>query len=271
MDPPEIDSSEKTKKLAEIVATEEETAKAGTDDDSGVYILLAIIFLIFIVLLVFVIYKRKQRKERLKKRGDIETGGKGTELKTMDRNNIGKRAESAPLITEKPENINDDIDKPTMTTFSPLKEDKELCKPLLESNKSNDEKPNGNLKDKSSSNENLPNGNGKLPNGHTEKPETNSPIVPVHHSRFPHYEPINHDYERPKSEHGDPITSLPNSPILERANARYSPVYSPETGRVKIKSGTMPRPKTPLIVNRTKSNAGDIVLTPTSPTPQSNE
>uniref|UniRef100_A0A1B0DDH1 Uncharacterized protein n=1 Tax=Phlebotomus papatasi TaxID=29031 RepID=A0A1B0DDH1_PHLPP len=55
---------------------------------------------------------------------------------------------------------------------------------------------------------------------------------------------------------------VPKSPAL----ARYSPVYSPETGRVKIKLTETPKPKTPLLVTRSRSNAGEIITTPyTSP------
>lgn len=47
--------------------------------------------------------------------------------------------------------------------------------------------------------------------------------------------------------------------------ARYSPVYSPETGRVKIKLAETPRPRTPMLVQRSRSNAGEIVSTPLRP------
>ena len=50
----------------------------------------------------------------------------------------------------------------------------------------------------------------------------------------------------------------PKSPNLKR----YSPVYSPETGRVKIKLTETPKPKTPLLVTRSRSNAGQIITTP---------
>lgn len=47
--------------------------------------------------------------------------------------------------------------------------------------------------------------------------------------------------------------------------ARYSPVYSPETGRVKIKLAETQRPRTPMLVTRSRSNAGEIVSTPVRP------
>ncbi|KAH8369799.1 hypothetical protein KR093_001004 [Drosophila rubida] len=56
---------------------------------------------------------------------------------------------------------------------------------------------------------------------------------------------------------------LPSSP----KSGRYSPVYSPETGRVKIKLTETPKPKTPMLVTRSKSNAGDIITTPVHQAP----
>lgn len=42
----------------------------------------------------------------------------------------------------------------------------------------------------------------------------------------------------------------------------YVPVYSPDMGRVRIKMTEMPKPKTPVLVTRSRSNAGDIIITP---------
>lgn len=42
----------------------------------------------------------------------------------------------------------------------------------------------------------------------------------------------------------------------------YVPVYSPDMGRVRIKMTETPKPKTPVLVTRSRSNAGDIVITP---------
>lgn len=42
----------------------------------------------------------------------------------------------------------------------------------------------------------------------------------------------------------------------------YVPVYSPDMGRVRIKMSETPKPKTPVLVTRSRSNAGDIVITP---------
>ncbi|CAG9132430.1 unnamed protein product [Plutella xylostella] len=42
----------------------------------------------------------------------------------------------------------------------------------------------------------------------------------------------------------------------------YVPVYSPDMGRVRIKLSETPKPKTPVLVTRSRSNAGDIIITP---------
>ncbi|XP_072945730.1 protein windpipe [Epargyreus clarus] len=42
----------------------------------------------------------------------------------------------------------------------------------------------------------------------------------------------------------------------------YVPVYSPDMGRVRIKMSETPKPKTPVLVTRSRSNAGDIIITP---------
>lgn len=42
----------------------------------------------------------------------------------------------------------------------------------------------------------------------------------------------------------------------------YVPVYSPDMGRVRIKLSETPKPKTPVLVTRSRSNAGDIIVTP---------
>lgn len=42
----------------------------------------------------------------------------------------------------------------------------------------------------------------------------------------------------------------------------YVPVYSPDMGRVRIKMTETPKPKTPTLVTRSRSNAGEIIITP---------
>lgn len=58
---------------------------------------------------------------------------------------------------------------------------------------------------------------------------------------------------------GDPNT---DSSFLSPTHD-YVPVYSPDMGRVRIKLSETPKPKTPVLVTRSRSNAGDIIVTPT--------
>jgi hypothetical protein len=64
-----------------------------------------------------------------------------------------------------------------------------------------------------------------------------------------------HKELQPQPKRYSPVYS-PRTPKLDR----YSPVYTPE-GRVKIKLTETPKPKTPIMVNRTRSRAGDYVIT----------
>lgn len=64
-----------------------------------------------------------------------------------------------------------------------------------------------------------------------------------------------------QGDHDEPQAYQPISP----KPARYSPVYSHDTGRVKIKLTETPRPRTPMLVTRARSNAGDIVTTQVRP------
>ncbi|XP_045780925.1 protein windpipe [Maniola jurtina] len=57
---------------------------------------------------------------------------------------------------------------------------------------------------------------------------------------------------------GDPIV---DSDYLSPSR-EYVPVYSPDMGRVRIKMTETPKPKTPVLVTRSRSNAGDIIITP---------
>lgn len=69
------------------------------------------------------------------------------------------------------------------------------------------------------------------------------------------------DHPQATGEDDQPQVFQPISP----KPARYSPVYSPQTGRVKIKLAEMPRPRTPMLVTRSRSNAGEMVSTPVRP------
>lgn len=237
---------------------------APKDDNSATYYLLGVIVLVVVGLILYVGIKRC--KQHRSSSHDAENP-RSTELLDMDKKNLGKpiqrngnATEQAPLIGEKTKS--------------------DLAKPISGAGK----KPyEGNdAKDGSSAQQPLLNGNGMPASGNgslspaanesnksgtarSTSPSTVSGSVPPHE-----YHPITPRYPPPKSprasKYGPPEPNNNNNEdvILSSSpkSGRYSPVYSPETGRVKIKLTETPRPKTPMLVTRSKSNAGDIVTTP---------
>ncbi|XP_058976013.1 protein windpipe [Musca domestica] len=227
-------------------------AKMGEPDDSkATYLLWGVITFIVVALILYVAIK--QCKNRSRNRNDAENPQ--TELVAMDKKQLGKPLrngvpEHVPLIGEKTKS--------------------DMAKPI------NGSKPydNGDVKDGPGQQQPLLNGNGA-----SDAPASEEPVSrPDSQLQAPHeYYPISPRYPTPQSpraskynqqnaepNNNDPDAYLPSSP----KSGRYSPVYSPVTGRVKIKLGETPRPKTPMLVTRSRSNAGDIITTPLRPANQ---
>lgn len=234
----------------DVAAQSGDLSTASTQDNTGTYVLLGILALCLISLMAFVAMKNRQEKNR-NRRYDVERNG-ATELQDMDKSLLGKpidrngngKAEHAPLINDYP--VNKDERPNAYTSFQP---------PSI-----NVEQPTAAPRDKEKSQqslyENLPNGNG--------------PVEPVHGSRSPDsdeevFHPASDSPTGPETLNVSPEPPKRYSPIYSPASPRserYSPVYSPETGRVKIKLTETPKPKTPVVVTRSKSNAGEYVNTP---------
>ena len=247
---PDVESEPTNK---DVAAHSGDLKTASTEDNTGTYVLLGILALCLISLMIFVAMKNRQEKNR-NRRYDVEKNG-ATELQDMDKRLLGKpldrngndngngngRAEQAPLINDYP--IHKD-DRPTAYTS-------------FQAPEITVEQPTAAPREKERSQqslyENLPNGNG--------------PVEPVHGSRSPDsdeevFHPAN---EHPESLNVSPEAPKRYSPIYTPASPRserYSPVYSPETGRVKIKLTETPKPKTPVVVTRSRSRAGDYINTP---------
>lgn len=244
------------KKSEEIVTA----TAAKTSDTNAIYYLLGVIALIVLGLILFVAIKRCKNNRNAAAR-DAEAQ-RQTELLDMDKKNLGKPLarnghEHSPLIGEKTK-----LDDAQIVNGGGKKpydsKDGAGQQPLL-------------------------NGNGTANGDAKEVPTINEPLAeePAPHE----YYPITPRYPTPQSpraskyaqhpQGGDGAEQnnnnepdgayLPSSP----KSGRYSPVYSPETGRVKIKLTETPKPKTPMLVTRSKSNAGDIITTPVVPTHQS--
>lgn len=247
-------------------------------DSQGTYILLAILGIILITLIVVVICKRKPDSRNRRGKADLEAA-RGRELQDMDKSLLGKPLEKnghkvpeqAPLMSDrdktdyqkvfndKPNNYapakpeRTSLEKPAMETFKPIPADRNKSKESLYENVP----PNDN-------NNTVPlqNGNGHLRNGEpagVHQPNHNVPSQDDEVFLPPNGNP-NHlqpeSVESPKSKRYSPIY-VPTSPKSDR----YSPVYSPETGRVKIKLTETPKPKTPILVTRSRSRAGDYITT----------
>lgn len=227
------------------------------DDSNATYLLLGVLGFIVVGLIFYVGIKRCKNSHNAAH--DAENP-RQTELLDMDKKNLGKPLrngnEHSPLIGDQTKS--------------------DLAKPI---NGTGQKKPYdaNDVKDGPAQQQPLLNGsNGTAPNDEVNKEQA----APVTEASAPHeYHPITPRYPTPKSpraskyaqypqegaEHNNNNNDdsyLPSSPKL----GRYSPVYSPETGRVKIKLTETPRPKTPMLVTRSKSNAGDIITTPVAAT-----
>lgn len=241
----EVGENGNVEKASIMVANEE------NGDSKGTYFLLGVILLLVLGLILFVGIKRCKANDR-GRAGDVENA-RSTELMDMDKKNLGKPIqknghEHAPLIGEKKK---EDLAKPVngnKRTSYENEKDKKTHEPLL----------NGDSKPQSESNNNnvVPPEQPIQPT--IRQPEHIEAPYDPNHRIIPRYPPPKSPRASKQNHQGDDDVFLPSSPKM----GRYSPVYSPETGKVKIKLTETPKPKTPLLVTRSKSNAGDIITTP---------
>ncbi|XP_055842390.1 protein windpipe [Episyrphus balteatus] len=219
-------------------------------ESKNTYVLLGVILLIVLGLILYVGVKRCKTNSR--NRAHDAENPRSTELLNMDKKNLGKPiqkngTEHAPLITEKKK---EDMAKPingNSRTIYEDEKDKKTHEPLL----------NGDSKPQNESNNNV------LPKEEPSQltirqPEYTEPPYDPNHRIIPRYPPPKSPRASKQNYQNDDDPYLPSSP----KTGRYSPVYSPETGKVKIKLTETPRPKTPMLVTRSKSNAGEIITTP---------
>lgn len=254
---------------------EEETVRQKAETKST-YILLAIIGVILLALIILVICRRRPDSgNRRNNKSDLESA---REMQDMDKSLLGKPVEKNGH--NPPERV------PLMNNRQKSDYDKVFDKPPTKPERTSLEKPSTNSfkpapTDRSSLYENVPqnnNNNNTVPhhNGTGTVPVRNGEPVGVHQ---PNHVPSQDDevflpaangnpnqlypdpnpesVESPKSKRYSPIY-VPTSPKSDR----YSPVYSPETGRVKIKMTETPKPKTPILVTRSRSRAGEYITTP---------
>lgn len=243
-------------------------------ENKNTYILLAILLVLLVCLIGYVAVKRSNSGNRNNRRNDAENP-KSTELQDMDQKKaLGKplpkngNHEHKPLINDKKSDASIiGADKyPAKTNNFQSPEFKAQTEPLLQKDSS---EPMTSFKPASdnapgNSSPNTPSrseaNNNNIPsNGHVESPVP-APRTPAQNSEGPI--PVHQPLQNGQSPTAPPAENESGYTPVSPRPARYSPVYSPETGRVKIKLTETAKPKTPLLVTRSRSNAGDIITTP---------
>lgn len=261
------------------------TEQTDTASSGKLYLVLGAIFLLMVALIVIVALKQRNARNRNNRRGqaDVEAA-KQTELQDMNNRMVGKplekkgNGESAPLMGQReksdfarPINGQKDSDK---IGFNPYEKPQtpDIKQVPLKSHAPTEEsfektkqpelgsfKPSDRVESKDSINENGPNNN-----NNDDDLNNNNQFQPIANG-YPQENGVTHSQpmESPPSVHKAKRDEewekyTPRSPDMKR----YSPVYSPDTGRVKIRLSETPQPKTPLLVTRSRSNAGQMILTP---------
>ncbi|XP_045492054.1 protein windpipe [Colias croceus] len=255
--------------LGQIPSTEEEV----TPHKTGTYVCIALIVVLLVGLIGFAITKgqmRKRRDRRLlrQQKRDVEKASK--EMVDMNKSLLGK-----PAVVEAPidKKINGKYELvPTHDTNLKKNENGDVGNGV----KHDDDKqmrtdsPRDTNQNKSSSKDN------NLIEDPISQQETSfesEPASPTSGkdrnslSSEDIFVPIDDDTPRlngnADSDYSQPLINgdRTNSDFLSPSR-EYVPVYSPDMGRVRIKMSETPKPKTPVLVTRSRSNAGDIIITP---------
>lgn len=262
------------------------TSEKVTPHKTGTYVCIAIIIILLVGLIGFAIVRgqmRKRRDRRLyrQQKADVEQASK--EMIDMNKSLLGKPATLETPI-EKKANGKYEL----VPTHEPLQNGKKNENGGL-GNGGVKRAGNGNVKastptdtnqNKNTSIDNNIN-EGVLPNSAEPQQETSFDTAPSPNgSKRDTHSLSSEDIFVPMSN----IDSVPHlngatdsdfsHPLLNGANDQntdsdflspsrdYVPVYSPDGGRVRIKMTETPKPKTPVLVTRSRSNAGDIIITP---------
>lgn len=236
---------------------------------TGTYVCIAIIVVLLVGLIGFAIAKgqmRKRRDRRLlrQQKRDVENASK--EMVDMNKSLLGK---PAPLEEPVERRANGNYELvPTHEVHQ-----KKANAGDSSSNAVNHKEPNGVRTDsprdsnqnKSSSKDNNLKDTDRIPKQETSF--DSAPASPDSLSSEDIFVPINEDVPKLNGNTGvsQPLTNggQTNDSEYLSPSREYIPVYSPDMGRVRIKLVEIPKPKTPVLVTRSKSNAGDIIITPT--------
>ncbi|XP_075970142.1 leucine rich repeat protein windpipe [Anticarsia gemmatalis] len=244
---------------------------------TGTYVCIAIIVILLVGLIGFAIIKgqmRKRRDRRLlrQQKRDVENASK--EMVDMNKSLLGKPAVGLEAPAEKKVNGKYEL-VPTHETPQKKSENGDVANGINHGNNNGlrTDSPRDTNQNKSSSRDN------NLVDDKPQQHETSFDSEPTSPdsrkdtnslSSEDIFVPINDD-ENPKlngtrdSDVSQPLINgdqNTDSDFLSPSR-EYVPVYSPDMGRVRIKMTETPKPKTPVLVTRSRSNAGDIIITPT--------
>ncbi|XP_028164304.1 protein windpipe [Ostrinia furnacalis] len=249
---------------------------------TGTYVCIAIIVVLLVGLIGFAIVKgqmRKRRDRRLlrQQKRDVEKASK--EMVDMNKSLLGKPAGLEAPIEKK---VNGKYELvPTHEAHQKKGENGDLSNGVKygDNNDVRTDSPRDTNQNKSSSKDNNLAGEPhpqqetsfeSAPASPDSRKDTNSLssediFVPSNDDETPRLNgTLDLDVSQPLM-NGDQIT---DSDFLSPTR-EYVPVYSPDMGRVRIKLSETPKPKTPVLVTRSRSNAGDIIITPADNTRKS--
>lgn len=221
------------------------------DEGSNTYILLAILGILLVSLIAYVVVKRRNNRRRSSYNHNDAENIREIEMLDMKKNANGKQpdVEIIPLMPKKEQ------PKIERGMSDPNREINSNIQPLHATNYPKIDAVPLKQNDVPRTTDALPENNNNNCSEIEPQPSQEIPCVADETDDNTAKKPIQNGHNGHLS---DDEVFLPEEPTVKR----YSPVYSPETGRVKIKLTETPKPKTPMLVTRSRSNAGAYITTP---------
>ncbi|KAI5639748.1 protein windpipe [Phthorimaea operculella] len=260
-----------TQKVRVIANVEDKT----TPHKTGTYVCIAVIVVLLVGLIGFAVFKSQMRKRRDRRlirqqKRDVEKASK--EMVDMNKSLLGK-----PAIVETPveKKLNGKYELvPTHESHQKKSGNGELANgngvnhvdsnglrtdSPRDSNQNKSSSKDNNLADESAPIQDTSFESAPSPDSRKDSLSSEDIFVPMNDEDAPRLNgTLDSDISQPLI-NGDQNT---DSDFLSPSR-EYVPVYSPDMGRVRIKMTETPKPKTPVLVTRSRSNAGDIIITPT--------
>ncbi|CAH2102782.1 unnamed protein product [Euphydryas editha] len=244
---------------------------------TGTYVCIALIIVLLVGLIGFAIAKGQMRKRRDRRilrqqKRDVEKASK--EMVDMNKSLLGKPAAIENPVERK---VNGKYELvPTHETHQRKGENGDVANGIKHKDNENlrTDSPRDTNQNKSSSIDNNLAHDPQVPQQETSfesDPGVNSRKDTNSLSSEDIFVPINDDDNSMPNRNRDSDVSQPlinGDPTVDTdylsPSREYVPVYSPDMGRVRIKMTEIPKPKTPVLVTRSRSNAGDIIITPST-------